>query len=426
VTYTEFLATKQRRVAPDGIDVADDAIHPLLFPFQRHLVRWALHRGRAAIFADCGLGKSLMQIEWARLTGRRTLILAPLAVAQQTIREAAKVDVELPYARHQDEAGEALTITNYERLHRFDPAAFGAVVADESSILKSIDGKIRTALLTDWRAVPWRLACTATPAPNDETELANHAEWLGAMSRVDMLASYFVHDDDGWRLKGHAAEPMYQWMAGWAAALRRPSDLGYDDTGYDLPPLRIIPQVVAADVVTDGQLFATDLGGVGGRARVRRLTLDARTERALELAANSPEQWIVWCGLNDEANTVTRECPGAVNVEGAMAPEAKAEALLAFADGQIRVLVSKPSVSGHGMNFQNCARVAFLGLSDSWEAYYQAIRRCWRFGQTRPVEAHVVVSELESAIVDNIRAKEAQSGRMTDQLVRHLSQLQAA
>lgn len=421
MSYADFLAAKTRRVAADGIEVDDAAVHPLLFPFQRHLVRWALHRGRAAIFADCGLGKSLMQIEWARLTGRRTLILAPLAVAQQTIREAAKVGVDLPYARHQDEAGDGLTVTNYERLHRFDPAAFGAVVADESSILKSIDGKTRTALLADWRIVPWRLACTATPAPNDETELANHAEWLGAMSRVDMLAAYFVHDDDGWRLKGHAAEPMYRWMATWAAALRRPSDLGYPDDRYELPPLRIVPQVVATDVPVENQLFATEIGGVGGRARVRRLTLGARVERTLELVAPDTEQWIVWCGLNEEAHTVTRECPGAVNVEGSMAPEAKAEALLAFADRQIRVLVSKPSVAGHGMNFQNCARLAFLGLSDSWESYYQAIRRCWRFGQTRPVEAHVVVSELESAIVDNIRAKEAQAARMTDQLVSHIA-----
>lgn len=420
--YADFLAAKRRAVQPAGVDVPAGELHPTLFPFQRHLVSWALEQGRCCLFADTGLGKTPMQIEWARRLGGLALVVAPLAVAQQTIRETARLlDVEVTYARHQGEVTGPLTITNYERLDRFDPALFDAVVLDESSILKSFSGKTRRLILDMFRSTRWRLACTATPAPNDEVELTNHAEFVGAMSRNDMLAAYFVHDDEGWRIKGHAAGPMYQWMATWAAALRRPSDLGYSDDGYQLPTLRIIPQIVGADVEAAGQLFPTSLGGVGGRAAVRQSTLEARVARALALAADSDDQWIVWCGLNAEARAVTADCPGAINVEGAMTPEQKTEALLAFQDGQIRVLVTKPGIAGFGMNFQNCHRMAFVGLSDSYEAYYQAIRRCWRFGQQRPVDAHVIVSDLEQEIVGNIQAKEAQAARMTDSLIAHVN-----
>ncbi len=238
------------------------------------------------------------------------------------------------------------------------------------------------------------------------------------MPRNEMLAAYFVHDEIGWRLKGHAADPMYQWMASWSAAVRHPSDIGYPDDGYALPDLRIEPVVVDVDIEADGQLFATELGGVGGRAKVRRATLDARCEAAAELC-QQPGQWIVWCGLNDEANRITAAVDGAVNVEGSWTPDAKAEALEAFQDRRIRVLVTKPSIAGFGMNFQNCHQMAFVGLNDSYEAYYQAIRRCWRFGQTEPVTAHVIVSGLERQIVDNVRAKEIEAAQTTAALVHY-------
>jgi hypothetical protein len=260
-----------------------------------------------------------------------------------------------------------------------------------------------------------RLACTATPAPNDVSELTNHAEFLGIMSRPEMLAAYFINDEKDWRLKGHAADPMYKWMTTWAQALRKPSDLGYSDEGYNLPPLEIIAEPVQVDLVPDGQLFATELGGIGGRSKVRRETLDARVERTAALASGS-DQWIIWCGLNDEARALG-EIDGAVNVEGSWSPDDKAEAMEAFQDGEIRVLVTKPSIAGFGMNFQNCARMAFVGLSDSYESYYQSIRRCWRFGQDRPVKAHVVVSELEMAIVENVKRKETEAALMTDALI---------
>jgi superfamily II DNA or RNA helicase len=395
-------------------------MHPSLFPFQRAIVAWACQKGRAAIFADCGLGKSRMQLEWARAVGSRTLIVAPLSVARQTVREAAAIDTELTYVRDGlDVTHDGQWITNYEMIERFDPAQFDAVVLDESSILKNVDGKTRMLLTETFAEMPLRLACTATPAPNDVAELANHAEFLGVMPRNEMLAAYFTHDDDGWRLKGHAADPMYEWMATWATALRRPADLGFSDEGYNLPPLIIVPEVVRADIDSPGQLFATELGGVGGRAAVRRGTLDERVGRAVDLASGK-DQWIVWCGLNDESNACASAIDGAVNVEGSWQPERKAEALEAFQDGDIRVLITKPSIAGFGMNFQNCSHMAFVGLSDSYEAYYQCVRRCYRFGQTEPVSAHIIVSELEAQIAENVRRKESESGAVTDRLVTHV------
>ena len=418
--YTTFLERKRRSTAPAGIDVDPASLHPKLHDFQRAGAVWAINAGRSALFWDCGMGKTFAQLEWARHSGRRALIVAPLSVARQTVREAQAIDLDVHYVRDgSDVDGDGLWATNYELIDRFDPADFDAVVLDESSILKSIDGKLRTRLIETFAAVPRRLACTATPAPNDVSELTNHAEFLGAMSRVEMLAAYFVHDERDWRLKGHAVEPMFRWMAGWAMALRRPSDLGYSDEGFELPPLTIEAEEVSVDMVPDGQLFATDLGGIGGRAAVRRQTLNARVERAAELASGD-EQWIVWCGLNDEAEGVERLVDGAVNVPGSWSPDAKAEALEAFQDGGIRVLVTKPSIAGFGMNFQNCSRMAFVGLSDSYESYYQAIRRCWRFGQSEPVEARIVVSDLERQIVDNVRRKEREASRMTEALVRHM------
>jgi len=291
-------------------------------------------------------------------------------------------------------------------------------VLDEASILKQSDGKTRAKLISFFADVPRRLSCTATPAPNDPEELTNQAEFLGVMPRVEMLAAYFVHDDSGWRLKGHARGPMFRWMSTWAVALRRPSDIGYPDDGYRLPGLEIVPELVPVELEAEGQLFATDLGGVGGRAKVRRETLDARTQAAAELVARERhEPWLLWCGLNDEADRLAELIPGAVNVTGSMTPEQKAQAFLDFADGKIRHLITKPSIAAFGLNWQHCARMAFVGLNDSYETYYQAIRRCYRYGQKRVVRAHVVVSELESQIAANVARKERDAGRMVAELV---------
>ncbi|MGH3500396.1 MAG: helicase C-terminal domain-containing protein, partial [Nocardioidaceae bacterium] len=257
--------------------------------------------------------------------------------------------------------------------------------------------------------------------PNDVEELTSQAAFLGVASRVNMLATWFIHDDEGWRLKGHARAPMFRWMASWAVAVRAPSDLGYPDDGYILPGLSITPHLLPVEIDAPGQLFATDLGGVGGRAKVRRETLQARCEHAAALVAKEPDEpWLLWCGLNDEAQTLARLIPGAVNVHGGMTPEAKAEAMLGFADGAVQIMVSKPSLAGFGMNFQHCARMAFVGLSDSWEAYFQCIRRCYRYGQPRVVDAHIVLSELEGQIAANIAGKERQAENMIAQLVQQM------
>jgi hypothetical protein len=422
VNYTEFLTRKQRYVQPIGSAVDAGEVNLLLHEWQRRIVAWAVETGRAAVWADTGLGKTFMQLEWARLSGDRVLVVAPLAVCQQTVREAAKLGIDAQYVRSDADAdGPGVWVTNYEMATRFDPGAMDAVVLDEASILKQSDGKTRTALIQHLAPVKHRLACTATPAPNDIEELTNQAEFLGVTTRAEMLAAYFVHDDEGWRLKGHARGPMFTWMSSWAVAIRRPSDLGYPDDGYILPGLEITPHLLPVDVVPDGQLFATDLGGVGGRAKVRKATLDARCERAAELIAAEPaEPWILWCGLNPEADKLAELVPGAVNVHGSMSPEEKADAFLRFADGDIKVLISKPSIAALGLNWQHCARMAFVGLSDSYEAYYQAIRRCYRYGQQRIVHAHVVLSELESQIAANIARKEREASQITESLVREM------
>lgn len=421
-SYAEFLASKQRRVEPAGRPADDSDVHPLLHPWQKRIVTWAVRTGRAALWADTGTGKTFMQLEYARLSGDRSLIVAPLAVCHQTVREAAKIGIQAGYARSGDGAdGPGVRVTNYEMAFRFDPAALDAVVLDEASILKQSDGKTRTALIRHFRDVKHRLACTATPAPNDNEELTSQAEFLGVMPRVEMLAAYFVHDDEGWRVKGHARGPMFRWMATWAVALRRPSDIGGDDAGYILPGLDIFPHLLPVDVALDGQLFATDLGGVGGRAKVRQATLRPRCEKTAEIVVAEPDEpWIIWCGLNAEADLMARLIPGSVNVHGAMSPEEKAEALLGFADRKIRVIITKPSIASFGMNWQHCARMAFCGLGDSYEQYYQAIRRCHRYGQGRRVHAHIILSELEGQIAENVARKERQAAAMTEELVREM------
>lgn len=427
MTYADFLARKNRAAEIEGALVSVDDIHPMLHAWQRELVQWAVRTSRAALWADTGLGKTLMQVEWARLSGSTALIVAPLAVCRQTVREAAKVGVAAAYVRDiSDVTGPGVWVTNYEMVPHFPADRFDAVVLDESSILKQSDGKTRTMLIEHFQTVPHRLACSATPAPNDPEELTNQAEFLGRMSRTHMLAAYFVHDQSGWRLKGHARAPMMRWMASWAVALTKPSDMGGDDTGYALPGLSIVPHLVPAEIEADGQLFATELGGVSGRAQVRRQTLAARVAAAADLVRAEPDEpWLLWCGLNAEAVALAAAIPGAVNIDGSMDPNAKADALLDFADGGIQHLITKPQIASQGLNYQHCARMAFVGLGDSYEQYYQAIRRCYRYGQKRVVEAHVILSDLESQIATNIARKERSASDITASLVAEMRRVRA-
>ena len=423
MTYEETVALKASSVAFGGIDPPDLAPH--LFPHQRDLTRWALRRGRSAIFADTGLGKTAMELEWARHVAAqgRVLILCPLAVAQQTEREARRFGVDA-VVRRQD-AGDLITITNYDMLHAFDPAAFAGIVLDESSILKSFDGSTRKHLTTAFAHTPFRLCGTATPAPNDFTELGTHSAFLGVKTREEMLAEYFVHDGGStqdWRLKGHAVAPFWRWVATWGAVVKRPSDLGHDDSGFALPPRRTHEHVVSVDdgdARAAGRLFVDTAMTLGEQRAVRRSTIDRRVEIAASLCGGD-EPALVWCELNDEGDALQAAIPGSVQVAGSDDVDTKAERLLGFADGKHRVLISKPSLAGFGLNWQHCARVIFVGASHSYEQRYQAIRRCWRFGQKRPVDVHVVRTDADGAVVANMRRKEADAERMSAEMTAHV------
>jgi hypothetical protein len=422
-SYAEFIARREAKIRMQGVTVTPGDLHHSLKPFQVELVIWAARVGCPAVWADTGLGKTRMQLEWCRVMAETSLIVAPLAVADQTVAEAAKIHIDARYVRTPDEInGPGVYVTNYEMVERFDPSMFGAVALDEASILKQSDGKTRTRLIEHFKGVPYRSAWTATPAPNDPEELTNQAEFLGHMTRTNMLAAYFVHDSDGWRLKGHAYLPMIEWMTGWAVAIRRPSDMGYSDDGYILPGLEIVPELVDVEIEPESDaLFATTIGGVSGRSKVRKQSLADRVQRTVELVNHEPgEAWLLWCGLNDEADALAKAIPGAVNVHGSMTPEEKARLLRGFADGTIQVLITKPSIAALGLNWQHCARMAFVGLSDSYEAYYQCIRRCYRYGQSRVVKAFIVLSEIEGQIAENVARKETQANRIVDGMVQQI------
>jgi len=442
-SYEEFVAQKRIVAQVSGLKVSTAQVHPMLFPFQRDIVVWACSKGRAAIFADTGLGKTLMQVEWARLIGQKTLIVAPLSVARQTVREATKIGVEVRYVRSaaQVTPEHRIYITNYEMIDRFDASAFGAVVLDESSILKALDSKTRRLLTDMFADTPYRLACTATPAPNDRAEIGNHSEFLGITKMADMLAMFFVHanketvtevsgvrlrrklgNDNGqeWRLKHHAEEKFYRWMASWAISIRRPSDLGYSDDGFILPPLNVNPVWIDYSYTPTDQLVFTGLNGLAGQRAVRRETTELRCQTAAEIVNADSDQWIVWTGLNNESSMMAELIPDAVEVVGSDSPDDKASAIEAFQDGKHRVLVSKVSIAGFGLNLQNAHNQIFVGLSYSWEEWYQAIRRCYRFGQKHPVNIYVVLTEAEREVYDTIMSKEAVARDMSEQLIQHV------
>lgn len=427
--YHAWLAAKAVTDPPTGIEPARP-LPEAMFPFQADIARWSLRRGRAALFAGTGLGKSLMELAWgeavARETGRPILHLAPLAVSTQLVREAAKFGIDARLAHGQAGCGSGISITNYQKLQHFDLGAFGGVILDESSILKSVDGHYRCALIAACQSIPFRLAATATPAPNDFMELGNHAEFLGIMSYTDMLATFFVHDASDtrqWRLKGHAEQEFWRWMASWAVMLRKPSDLGYADDGYDLPPLVYHEHIVPVERAwTGGGLFPSYAASLQERIAARRDSVAERVRRAAAITpADRPFVW--WCNLNAESEALARVIPGAIETRGSDPDDVKERKLVAFGEGRIRVLITKPSVAGFGMNWQHCADTGFVGLNDSFEQYYQAVRRFWRFGQTRQVSCHLVSAETEGATLANIRRKEADAERMAGAMVMHMADL---
>jgi len=599
--YAEFLEKKKISDKPTGLKVVPE-LNPMLFDFQRDIVKWALKRGRAAIWADCGLGKGPMALEWAKHVPGRVLIVAPLAVSHQFKRESEKFGVEVCVAKTPDQAEGRIIITNYERVELFDASEFTGVVLDESSILKAHDGKTRSMMIEKFKQTPFRLCCTATPAPNDHMELGNHAEFLGTMSRVEMLSMFFVHDGGDtakWRLKGHAKSEFWKWLASWAVMIRKPSDLGYSDDGFDLPDLHMHQHTVEVDKPTEGMLFAMEAQTLQDRLQARRASIDDRVTAAAHIVNNTDGQFLVWCNFNDESAMLAKLIDGAVEVKGsdsscyketaanwflgyvcdcqlqksrknvntqaykktlmlggeqweknhepstcesgseateqksentgkkqrkrgtsegenctgtsqkeghALLPQlqngeqktqkdtsrnesknmglpqtntdqclqpnledalfvesCKSDSILTTATKQgksedcfvqnatsvsgnsktttnlqnehictcggikpNRVMISKPSIFGFGLNFQNCQNMAFVGLSDSYEQFYQAVRRCWRFGQKKPVHVHMITAQTEGAVVANIKRKEKDAMEMAESMVEHMKEINTA
>lgn len=432
--YVEFLASKEIVDPATGLTEIPE-LPAMLNGFQRDIVSWALRRGRAALFAGTGLGKTFMALAWAdaihRATGKNCIILTPIAVAQQFVTEGIKFGIAVKHCKSQADVVTGITVTNYEKIDHFDVDYFGAVVLDESSILKAYNGATRTKLIELFHDTPFRLAATATPSPNDFMELGNHSEFLGVMTYTDMLSMFFAHDGgetQKWRLKGHAEGAFWRWMCSWSVMLHHPRDLGYGDTGYDLPPLNQTQHTVAVEYKTNidtGSLFPVEARTMSERITARRDTVADRVALAAKITPmDGSVVW--WCNLNSESEALAKAIPGAVEVRGSDSEESKERKLADFASGKIRVLITKPSICGFGMNWQHCNWTGFVGLNDSFEQLYQAIRRFWRFGQTMPVDVHFVAAETEGAVVANIRRKEVDAERMSKAMVSHMADLSSS
>lgn len=436
--YERFVASKVRTVKPMGFDVPPDRLNPRAHPWQRVGVSWALKRGRAALFWECGLGKTLAQLLWgeqvALRENRPVLLLCPIGVRQQTVREAESFGISVPVRSANEQAdvapGPGVWVTNYEKLHKFDPAYFVAVVLDESSCVKEFKSKTRRDLCTKFKDTPYRLACTATPAPNAWMELGNHCEFLGVMPSNEMLSRWFINDTmraGEYTLLGHAEKDFWRWVCGWALCLSKPSDMGdYSDEGYVLPDVSYRFEVVEVEAPPrPGELYPTEAINVHTMHREKRETCEARANRVAEVLATDPEDfWVVWCDTDYEADQLVEVLPGAVEVRGSM-PEKKKEKLIdLFASRQARVLITKPDIAGLGLNFQHCRNVAFVGLSYSFEKFYQAVRRCWRFGQSRPVRVWIVQGEAEAAITDTVFRKAEAHARMQASMADAMKQTQ--
>lgn len=418
-SYQQFIESKLYRHIDAGFDASELNHH--LKDFQRDIVAWSCRRGRSAIFADTGLGKTLMQLAWAeqveRETNRPVIVVAPLCVAQQTVREGEKFGIQSKYLRWPAFSNPRIHVTNYEMLKNFEPDNYAGIVLDESSILKGMDGRMRRQI-TDFAAtIPYRLSCTATPSPNDFMELGTQSEFLGVMSQVEMLATFFIHDGSDtskWRLKKHGRSRFWEWLSTWSILIRNPRDLGYSAEGYDLPPLRMHEHTVETGD-QDG-LFAKVAQGLQERNQARRGSVEMRVALAAEIVSEMTGPVIIWCHLNAESEMLASHIDGAEQVFGAMSPDDKERLLLGFTDGDVSRLVTKPKIAGYGLNWQHCNQVVFVGLSDSWESFYQAVRRCWRFGQDRPVDVHIITADTEGAVLENIRRKQKQNDEMAAEM----------
>lgn len=430
MSYEDFIKSKEKYVTNRGFTVNRENLNTNMFEFQKDIVTWALRRGQAAIFADCGLGKTLMQLEWSnqvvKHTKEKVLILTPLSVAKQTVKEGEKFGIEVNLCRSEDDIRPGINITNYEMLHVFNTDDFIGIVLDESSILKSFTGKMRNEIIEGFKNTPYRLACTATPAPNDYMELGNHSEFLGVMTRTEMLSMFFIHDGGDtakWRLKGHAQDKFWEWMSSWAVTVENPNNLGYTDSDYNLPELNIHEVIV--ETTEDYETLIPKLAiTMNERREARKGSLKDRIDKIIDLTLDSlldgEDKWLVWCDYNYEQESLKKALYGqCVSIEGSTPYDKREQYEEEWREGDVPVLVTKPMVMGWGMNWQHCNNMIFFGISDSYEQFYQAVRRCWRFGQTKDVNVYVIIGERESAVLNNIKRKQKDADIMKENMIKY-------
>lgn len=424
--YADFLNEKSMIYHSYGHDCHVNLDN--VFDYQKAAIEWCCKKGRSALFADCGLGKTICSLKWSESvnieTKKPVLIVAPLSVSKQTYRESEKFGIRTNLCSSQEDVIDGINITNYEKLNRFDTSVFAGVVIDESSILKSFTSATRNFLINAFQKTPYRLACTATPAPNDFMEIGNHAEFLDVMSRTEMLSMFFVNDQketQKWRLKGHAQKAFWKWMASWSLMFKKPSDIGFDDCGFELPELNIYHHVVEYGKPLEGYFFKDYARTLSEQRQARRESMNVRLNKSKEIIkSKNKDQWIVWCDLNDESSLIKKEIDNFTEVKGSDKDIYKAETLDGFSKGEIERLVTKTSISGFGMNYQSCSNMLFFGLSHSYEAFYQAVRRCWRYGQKKPVNVHVVISDIELPVLDNIERKHKQAEEMQCKMIENM------
>ena len=424
IPYQDFIKNKNREIYSGGIDV--EKIHPILFDFQQDIVKWALKKGKACIFADCGLGKTFMQLEWVRHLGGTSIIIAPLAVNYQTKMEGKRIGVDVNICETQSDVKPGINIINYEKIHKIKIENFDSVVLDESSILKSYTGKYRNELIERTRDIKYKLACTATPAPNDYMELGNHAEFMDVMTRTEMLSMFFIHDSgqtQKWRLKGHAQDEFWKWITEWAVMIRKPSDIGYKDNDFILPEIEVHEHIIKSNKKFDGYLFVQIAQTLQERQQARKQSIDERVKKAGEIINGSDEPWLIWCNLNEESEKLNKTIKDSIEIKGSDKHEHKEKSMIGFSIGKIKRLVTKPKIAGFGMNWQHCSNMMFVGLSDSYEQYYQAVRRCWRFGQKKKVNAHIIIADTEGSVIKNIKRKEKDAMNMAEKMTRNMSEL---
>lgn len=428
--YQRFIQKKALKIESVGFDVSSSQLIAEMFDHQSAITKWALKKGRAGVFADTGLGKSIMELAWARAihehTGNRVLIAAPLCVSGELIKEAEKFGISARYVReHEKDTG--IKITNFEMLDNFKEAIadgwYDGLAIDEGSILKHQTSKTRAKITDMAKNIPFRGSFSATPSPNDFMELGSQSEFLGILSAAEMLATFFTHDSgetSKWRLKGHGEIRFWEWLSTWAVCIRRPSDLGFSDEGYDLPPLNMVDHLVMTNKKLSSSLIPKVAETLSERIEARRITIEERVAKCAEIVNASEGPFIVWCHLNDESKRLAALIPGSVEVSGSDKIRTKEDRLRGFSEGRYRILVTKPSIAGFGMNWQHCNQMAFVGLNDSFEELYQAIRRSYRFGQKREVTAHLISADIEGKTLENIKAKEAKHEYMSEMMVKHM------